>query len=523
MKIKPHYFFLIILFIALAFRVPGLSFRTMHGDEAVNALKFADLLEKGDYKYNPVEYHGPILYYATLPFAYAKMQLSLPDLDENTLRMVPLVFAMGLILLLLFIKERTGWQIVLYSALLLAISPFFVYYSRYYIHEMLFVFFSYGALFSAMHLYQKPDARRALLCAVFFASMMATKETWVIIVASFLIALLILLISNQELRKRFIKRITEIPLKVYITFAASFITVYVLLFSSFLKNPAGLWDSFSAISIYLDKSGSNTAHIHPWYQYFKWLTFSPGEGHIWSEGIIAILALSGFYYSFKKRDGENSKYLFLMKLLSLFTLVLTIIFSVLLYKTPWNALSFWMGIIILAGYGFYSISACIHGNRLKTFLIIAISLAVFHLGWQSYQLNFIEYENPENPYVYAHPQKDIFRILEPLQVIAENHPQKKNIHIQVIVKDNDYWPLPWYLRDFNAVGWWDSVDNDIPSADVIIAGPEMEEDLIHKFYDLTEPGQCALYVDMLPSDITLRPGRKIRVLVTLKTLDLLNL
>ena len=41
--------------------------RPMHHDEANQAVKFGELLETGDYRYDPDDHHGPTLYYLTLP------------------------------------------------------------------------------------------------------------------------------------------------------------------------------------------------------------------------------------------------------------------------------------------------------------------------------------------------------------------------------------------------------------------------------------------------------------------------
>jgi hypothetical protein len=51
---------------AIGVRTLNLSQRPMHVDEAVHADKFRDLLENGRYVYNPHEYHGPSLNYATI-------------------------------------------------------------------------------------------------------------------------------------------------------------------------------------------------------------------------------------------------------------------------------------------------------------------------------------------------------------------------------------------------------------------------------------------------------------------------
>jgi len=55
--------------LALALRLPRLNLRPMHVDEAVHAVKFDTLWRTGLYKYDLNEYHGPTLYYATLPAA----------------------------------------------------------------------------------------------------------------------------------------------------------------------------------------------------------------------------------------------------------------------------------------------------------------------------------------------------------------------------------------------------------------------------------------------------------------------
>ena len=57
---------LLAVILALGLRLPRLAERPMHGDEAIHAEKFGQLLEQGTYRYNPNEYHGPTLNYFTL-------------------------------------------------------------------------------------------------------------------------------------------------------------------------------------------------------------------------------------------------------------------------------------------------------------------------------------------------------------------------------------------------------------------------------------------------------------------------
>ncbi len=61
--------FFFILLLALLFRVTHLDRMPMHHDEANQAVKFGDLLETNQYRYDKIDHHGPSLYYLSLPVA----------------------------------------------------------------------------------------------------------------------------------------------------------------------------------------------------------------------------------------------------------------------------------------------------------------------------------------------------------------------------------------------------------------------------------------------------------------------
>src|SRR5215468_5216048 len=86
--------------VALFLRCPHLAQRPMHNDEAVNAIKFGELWEHGQYKYDPNEHHGPSLFYATLAVARLTSSPDFEHLSEVKLRLITVVFGLGLIVLL---------------------------------------------------------------------------------------------------------------------------------------------------------------------------------------------------------------------------------------------------------------------------------------------------------------------------------------------------------------------------------------------------------------------------------------
>src|SRR3982750_3884621 len=85
---------------ALALRLPRLGARPMHNDEGVNAVKFNELWSSGKFGYDPNEYHGPTLYYLTLPVAWVSGAKDFAETTEVMYRILPVIFGGGLILLL---------------------------------------------------------------------------------------------------------------------------------------------------------------------------------------------------------------------------------------------------------------------------------------------------------------------------------------------------------------------------------------------------------------------------------------
>ena len=56
-----------------------------------------------------------------------------------------------------------------------------------------------------------------------------------------------------------------------------------------------------------------------------------------------------------------------------------------------------------------------------------------------------------NPYVYSHTTRDLIRFVGNVRDAVAQHPDGTAVTIKVITPE--YWPLPWYLRDFPNVGY----------------------------------------------------------------------
>jgi len=505
--------------VALALRLPRLQQRPMHGDEAVHAIKFGELLEQGFYAYDPDEYHGPTLNYLTLIPAGLTGAKNLVQVSEFTLRIVPVFFGVCLVLLLLLVIDGMGTAAAVYAGVLTAISAAMVFYSRYYIQEMLLVCFTFGAIVSGYRYTQSKSIVWALLTGAFLGLTHATKETCIIVFGSMFLAVLLTFVTGRP--KSFLANAAKAvkPFHLIAGLAAGVI-VSALFFSSFLSNPGGILDSLRTYATYFNRAGGTNLHIHPWHYYLKMLIyFRYGDGPIWTEGLIVFLAAVGFIAAML-RKAPSSVNIQLLRFIAFYTLILTVIYSAIPYKTPWCVLGFLHGMILLAGVGAVVLVKLLPNVLPRLIILCLLFDASVHLAWQAYLCNYSYYADSRNPYVYAHPTTDVFTVVQrveemagALEKMALEYPDKAKMHIQVICPGKDYWPLPWYFRRFekDVVGWWEQVDVNTPSAPLIIASPEVEASLTNKLYNLTplEDRQMYLFLFDKPYYMWLRPKVKL--------------
>ena len=135
MKARLAFLLVLILLTAGAFalRSPFRGVRPFHADESVHAVKFRDLWERGQYRYDPNEFHGPTIYYTALPVVKWFQRRDFADTREGDYRLVTVIFGAALLPLFALFADGMGKRAVLIAALLCGISPAFVFYSRYYI------------------------------------------------------------------------------------------------------------------------------------------------------------------------------------------------------------------------------------------------------------------------------------------------------------------------------------------------------------------------------------------------------
>ncbi len=503
---KCYGLILFVVLVALALRLGHLAQRPMHGDEAVNAVKFGQLLEENFYRYDHHEFHGPTLNYLTLIPAWLGSARNFSQISEFTLRIVPVFFGILLVLMPLLLTRGLGKTAAIVAVAFTAVSPAMVFYSRYYIHEMLLVCFTFGAIVCGYRYTQNKHAGWAILTGMFLGLMYATKETCMIAFASMLLAVFLVLMVQRWTPG---SDTCVVKLRHIAAGAGTAVAVAVLLYSSFFTNPAGIADSVRSYSMCINRAVSSGLHIHPWHYYLKMLTWSKyPTGPVFTEAVIVVLAVIGFVVAMTRRPLQIPN-VHLIRFIAFYSLIITAIYSAVPYKTPWCMLTFLHGMILLAPVGALALVQMCSKASGRVIMSLVLIAGATHLAAGAYLASYTFSSDTVNPYVYAHSTTDVLRIGKRIEQIAQVHPAGRDIQIQVICPNNDYWPLPWYLRSFANVGWYDKVDDSTPVGSVIIATPKTESALSRRLYETRPPGTRNLYVPLFDESVQLRPGIEI--------------
>jgi uncharacterized protein (TIGR03663 family) len=430
--------FFIVALIGLAVRLPQLNVRPMHTDEAVNAYIVGQLLAKEPFIYDPQDRHGPALAALALPMVRAQGAKSFSDLTESELRVVPVVAGTVTILLFGAAVEMFGFIPSLLAAILFAVAPLPVYYDRYFIHESLFCTATFGLILSGWRAWKTRSAPQAALAGVCAALMLASKETALLhFFALAAAAIVFRLTSAREtvpMRQR--------KWKAIFTAAISFLLLSAALFTWFGRN----WKALPALlhaAPNLFARAAGQGHEKPFWYFGRLLTVG------WSGGLLVAFACLGLFIIVRRRDASPYQWL------AYYGLLIAIIYSMIPYKTPWLALNLWLPLTLFAACGVKSLwrwgtTKFPQRATIPAFCILT-ALAGVAIAHDTRQRVFLYPADENNPYAYSQTSEDILAL--PIE-IADLARQNGITTPRITVIATDPWPLPWYLRHFSQVGFW---------------------------------------------------------------------
>jgi uncharacterized protein (TIGR03663 family) len=476
---------IVIFLIAAGLRLYDLNLVPLHHDEGVNGNFLVRLVREGFYQYDPENYHGPTLYYFSALIPWTVKLLFGSSARDNyglttfNIRLVPVVFGIATIGLVFLLRRRLGTVTTLAAGLMLAVSPGAVYLSRYYIHETLFVFFTLGIVVAGVRLYDERNPSYLIPAGASAALLFATKETAMISAGVLIIALALTLVymrwTNKSYRQSGRRRdresagfrglIDELGGTAHVGYNLGlalvvFLALYLLFYSSFLTNNKGINDSLQTFAVWT-KTG-RSAHVHPASMYITWLMREEAS----------LLFLGAIGAGIIVLKPKNSLALFC----ALWAFGLLAAYSLIPYKTPWLMLNFVVPLALIAGYAIQAIYELDRGQfrLVSVIFLVAIGIATY----QSIDLNFINYDNDDQKYVYvyAHSKRELLDLVNQVEAIAK---ENSGPATGITIVSPDYWPLPWYFRNFPRVGYFGRMAAS--SETMIIANENQKEEVEQNF------------------------------------------
>jgi uncharacterized protein (TIGR03663 family) len=449
-----------ILLGAALLRLVLLTDKVLHHDEGVNGMFLTTLFRSGYYHYDPSNYHGPTLYYfgwitTTInSFFYGKDGLS-----TFAIRLVTVLFGVGTVWLMLCLRRQLGDFGALAAAALAAVSPGLVFFSRYFIHEILFVFFGLGVVVAVLRFRESQRLRYLMLASASAALLCATKETWVITVAVWLIAIPC---TKLYLRLRKMPKESQdsdpreqrqnAPAgeaspqtpwnrgQIYATAALLFALVWVFFYSSFFTNfPQGVYDSVRTFGFW--SKTSEAANVYGPAKYLEWLVW-PGKAELPA----MLLGFFGIVLALWRARDRFAVFV------AFWSMGILAAYSLVSYKTPWCALSIVLPFVIMAGYG---LEWLFQQRSVRFWSLLPAAIGIAASLYLAVELSFFRYDDDAQPYSYAHTKRDFQGMVNEIDSIAAGNPAAKDIGITVM--SSEHWPLPWYLRDYSHAGYWGKV------------------------------------------------------------------
>jgi uncharacterized protein (TIGR03663 family) len=407
---KKEIIVLITIFILIAAftRFSSLNSRPLHLDEAVDWLFAKNIIDGNGYTYDPANYHGTIYYYL-ISICFLNFGVS-----EYSLRMISALAGVSLIILALFIKfknKKLGNYCGFIIAGFLLVSPSFLYYSRDCRQESLLILFSFLAIYFLTKIFENKNFKYLPYFSIFLALAFVTKETTMILA----VAIFVICIFNFKKLKslNYKENHAIILLSVVI-----FIFIWIMFFTSLFTNMAGFPDSFKSVIGW--GSHGISEHNKPFYYFINLI--------IRYELPLLILGILGIFYSYKTKDIFS-------KNISIWFIVIFIIYGLIPYKTPWLVINMTVPLCFLSGIAIINLY-----NKKEKLAIILFSIAIVYLSIFSIYLCYTNPWQESNKYAYVHTDKEILDITDKI-----NLDYKYNSKILIV--SDDYWPLPFYLRD----------------------------------------------------------------------------
>jgi uncharacterized protein (TIGR03663 family) len=359
----------------------------------------------------------------------------------------------------------------------MAVSPAAVFYGRYAIHESWLVFFLLLSVWGLAGMWKYGTKQYLWALCMGFTGAVLTKETYIIHLTCFILAAVCCdLLTKLRPSKDGLPPAKQIwsskDLILCLVVSAGLIVFFYS--GTFLhwKSLKGLYQTFAAWSRTGQEGHGHEktdydvilhvgTYVRPLRIHLGHLTISANYywlSLIWTYEWPALLGIFGSLFCISRSIP------LLLKYLAIYGLGTLIAYSIIPYKTPWCIISLLWPFFFLFAYLPDAAEKLSVRPQLAAGCATVIALVSL---LPTITLNYYNYTDEDEPYVYVQTFTDINKLVDPLMQLVKADPA--NYHLTGYIMVSSYHPLPWLLGDFTRVGYYEE-DNkpDTGDADFLL-------------------------------------------------------
>jgi len=315
----------------------------------------------------------------------------------------------------------------------MAVSPGFVFYGRYSIHEAWLVLFTLLFFFGLFGLWKFGTANYLWCAGMGLTGMILSKETYILHVGCAVIAVAVCWVSNYFNELEDSRPATQtwnyVDLAVVI---GTGVVLIIFFYSGTFFNWNGVKGLYQAYLPWFKTGSEGHGHEKPWYYWLRLIA-----RYEWP--VLGGLVVCLFSIRFKNVA---------LRYLAIYGVGTVIAYSIVKYKTPWCIISFIWPFTFIFGAA-AALTPLIYKRVVYVVSAILLTGSLGYCVW----LNYFRCTTDTEPYVYVQTYNDVYKFTDPLLQLAHSDPRAYQL-VGHIIRASPY-PLPWMLDDFGRAGYYE--------------------------------------------------------------------